>query len=312
MSGATTRSKERKLKGQRDLWNVIVTNTEYICFGHILPKLNRSDVKFLYGVNRETRALIKRSFRKYDVRMPFNIDEMSSLSTLDFFWKNRSFWPSDWQQRAALFSWKVAERNNLKLLKWAREKKKCEWDEGTINVAAENDNLEMLKYCVANECPFNQYACGYAAKSGSLECLKYLLEEVQAPWEPSRTVGNAVKYGHLHILEYLFERKYTKYTKGTCKIAAEYGHLDCLKFLHETAKAPWDELAFLFARMNNHAECVQYLLDNDCPLPDGWRYEGGVLHTPSSHHPSSSSTHCASSSHCAKPPKRRRTLRAVK
>ena len=26
-------------------------------------------------------------------------------------------------------------------------------------------------------------------------------------------------------------------------------------------------------------ECVQYLLDNNCPLPPGWRYEDGVLHT---------------------------------
>ena len=54
--------------------------------------------------------------------------------------------------------------------------------------------------------------------------------------------------------------------------------LDCLKYLHETAKAPWDEDAVREARKNYHPECVQYCLDNDCPLPYGWRYEDGELY----------------------------------
>jgi len=63
-----------------------------------------------------------------------------------------------------------------------------------------------------------------------------------------------------------------------CGYAAKYGHLDCLKYLHETAKAPWDYVAVFEAHKNNQTECVQYLLDNNCPLPDGWRYEDGELH----------------------------------
>ena len=61
--------------------------------------------------------------------------------------------------------------------------------------------------------------------------------------------------------------------------AAKYGHLDCLKYLHETAKAPWDSWAVRDAHRNNHSECLQYLLDNNCPLPRGWSYEDGTLHT---------------------------------
>ena len=49
------------------------------------------------------------------------------------------------------FCYKVAQTNKLELLKWAREEKKCEWDEGTITAAARQGNLEMVKYCVANE-----------------------------------------------------------------------------------------------------------------------------------------------------------------
>ena len=36
--------------------------------------------------------------------------------------------------------------------------------QGTINAAAFKGNLEMVKYCVANECPINEYACAYAAE----------------------------------------------------------------------------------------------------------------------------------------------------
>ena len=58
------------------------------------------------------------------------------------------------------------------------------------------------------------------------------------------------------------------------------GQLDCLKYLRETAKAPWDLMAVYFAHEYSRPECVQYLLDNNCPLPDGWRYEDGKLHVP--------------------------------
>ena len=42
-----------------------------ICFQHILPRLNGTDVKFLHGVNTETRKLIKRSSRAGDLKEEF-------------------------------------------------------------------------------------------------------------------------------------------------------------------------------------------------------------------------------------------------
>ena len=175
------------------------------------------------------------------------------------------------------FCWKVAETNKLELLKWAREEKKCEWDEGSIDAAAEQGNLEMVKYCVANGYHIDGRACAWAADGGHLEVLKYLREEAKAPWDSS-TAARAAEKGHLHILEYLVERKYDEF-EYACEYAAAFGHLDCLKYLHETAKVPWNEDAIREAHFNDHPECLQYLLDNDCPLPDGWLYEGGTLHT---------------------------------
>ena len=202
--------------------------------------------------------------------------EMSSISTLEFAWEHKLLLPSYWAERH--FCEQVAKTNKLELLKWIREEKKCDWNSRTINVAARQGNLEMVKYCVANECPINEYACAYAAENGHLECLKYLREEVKAPWD-SGTASWAAENGHLHILEYLVERKYDTYSELACQWAALKGHFDCLKYLHETAKAPWNARAVREAHKNDQTECVQYLLDNNCPLPPGWRYEYGTLHT---------------------------------
>ena len=78
----------------------------------------------------------------------------------------------------------------------------------------------------------------------------------------------------------LLSVKYDKYDEYACESAAENGHLDCLKYLHETAKAPWNSQAVRHAHEKNQTECLQYLLDNNCPLPPGWRYEDGKLHVP--------------------------------
>ena len=266
-----TRAQKRRT-GERDLWDMIVNNDD-ICFKHILPKLNQTDIKFLYDVNTETRALIKRSSRRLELKKAFQIDEMSSISTLEFAWNNVQ-WGTMIHSGFVLldqahFCNGVTSLNKLELLKWVREEKNCEWDFRAAGASAMIGNLEMLKYCVANECPVEADACSSAASEGQLECLKYLHEEVQAPWD-SETASQAAKNGHLYILEYLVERKYDEFSESACWNAASKGHLDCLKFLHKTAKAPWNFRAVQYALENNHSECLQYLLDNDCPLPESW------------------------------------------
>ena len=284
-SGAkkTQKGQKRRRGDERDssLWSVIV-NKDDICFTHILPRLNATDVKFLYEVNGETRKLIERSSRAKDLKEKFKVKEMSSISTLEVAWEHKSWLSDSWSERS--FCNRVVLTNKLELLKWAREEKKCKWghwDRWTIRTAAKKGNLEMVKYCVANECPVDEWTCVCAARYGHLECLKYLHEEAKAPWD-SHTAEWAAQNGHLHILEYLVERKYDQYSVLACEVAAQNGQLDCLKYLHETAKAPWDEDAVREAHEENQIECLQYLLDNNCPLPPGWSYEHGELHVPES------------------------------
>ena len=203
----------------RNLWDLIVNNDD-ICFTHILPRLNSNDLKFLYGVNTETRKLIKRSSRTWELKKRFNVSEMSSTSTLEVAWEKESLWPWGWTE--TYFCYRVAFTNKLELLKWAREEKKCKWDALTIRAAARRGNLEMVKYCVANKCPtfrpsFVEDDCARAAKNGHLEILKYLREEAKAPWD-SMVLYQAYENEHLECLRYAVEKKCPRWSNYTEKL----------------------------------------------------------------------------------------------
>ena len=73
-------------------------------------------------------------------------------------------------------------------------------------MAVHRGNLEMVKYCVANECPIDKYACAFAALHGHLECLKYLREEAKAPWD-LKVLYQAHANKHLECLRYAVEKK---------------------------------------------------------------------------------------------------------
>jgi len=132
--GVRTRAQKRRI-GERDVWDLIVNNDD-ICFKHILPRLNSNDIKFLYEVNTETRALVKRSSRAGDLKEKFKVQEMSSISTLEFAWEHYPWgtWGHEYSEyrNESYFCYKVAQTNKLELLKWAREEKKCDWGAGTI------------------------------------------------------------------------------------------------------------------------------------------------------------------------------------
>jgi hypothetical protein len=177
----------------------------------------------------------------------------------------------------AWFCEQVAGTNKLEFLKWAREVKHCEWDEETITVAALIGNLEMLKYCFSNGCPYNEKeACELAAIKGHLDCLRFLFDKVK----PSRKTDEeaavqAACGGQMEILKYFVEeKKIPEEVKGLCVYnAAGYGHLDCLKYLVEEAKVPlnyWEDIAY--ARYFKHPDCENYLLEKGSPEPTDEEY----------------------------------------
>ena len=256
MTTRETQQKSQMIGKSDSLWDLIV-KCDDICFTHILPRLNRTDLKFLYEVNSETRKLIKRSSRESDLKKKLKVREMSSISTLEVAWENKSLWPSWWDE--TWFCWNVAQTNKLELLKWAREEKKCEWDIMTINMAASQGNLEMVKYCVANECPIDKWACARAAKNGHLELLKWAREEKKCEWSAG-PINAAARQGNLDMVKYCVANE-CPIDVEACACAARYGHLECLKYLRQEAKAPWDSSTASRAAENGHLHILEYLVE---------------------------------------------------
>ena len=260
------------------IWTGLVVHHKDVFVSHVLPKLNETDRFFFKKVNRESRGVLAYAGVDVSKLLPAP-HECTSISTLEWVWNSM---PKDRDKRLSVkdqtfFCKNVATTNKLEFLKWAREVKHCEWDGETITGAAFKGNLEMLKYCFSNGCPYDEEeSCELAADRGHLDCLRFLFDKVK----PSRrTEKNAALLaaidGHMHILRYFVEeRKISDERKGECvATAARDGQLDCIKYLVEEAKAPlndWEDIAF--ARYYEQPECENYMLEKGCPEPTDEEY----------------------------------------
>jgi hypothetical protein len=234
----------------------------------VIPKLSGTDQFFFSRANGESWGVLE--YAGVDVsELRWVLYECTSISTLEWMWNHYPWGEKDRDEDVkdqALFCMGVAQTNKLELLKWAREVKHCEWDEETINAAAHEGNLETLKYCFSEECPYDEEtSCFCATIRGRLDCLRFLFDKV----EPSRkteveAAGQATGAGHVEILKYIVEeRKISDVAKFACAgNAAWNGQLDCLKYLVEEAKVPLDNTRYVsFARYKEHHDCLNYLLE---------------------------------------------------
>ena len=80
------------------------------------------------------------------------------------------------------------------MLKWARAND-CPWDEYTCAYAAKGCHLEVLKWARANGCPWNKWTCANAAEAGHLEILKWARAN-GCPWD-EKTCEFAASRGYV-------------------------------------------------------------------------------------------------------------------
>jgi len=270
---------ERLKLGPTKLWTGLVLHHKDVFVSHVLSKLNATNRMFFSKVNRESRGVLAYAGLIVSESI-WGIYECSSISTLEWVW-NKIAWgkknKSGSVMDQAWFCWQVAVTNKLEFLKWAREVKHCEWDEWTINVAARQGNLEMLKYCFSNDCPCDEEeSCKQAAAAGHLDCLRFLFGKVKPSRETEKVAAQqAACGGHIDIMKYLVEeRKIPDVLKSDCMCnVAKYGRLDCIKYLVEEAKVPLNRWRYVaYARYHEQPECVNYLLEKECQQPTDEEY----------------------------------------
>ena len=159
-----------------------------------------------YRSRRASRSAVKRA--KIELEETFWVEELSSISTLELAWEGaRRRWPDgqEFTMNQEFFCSCVAETNDLKLLRWVREEKQCDWDSRTSGTATCKGNLDMLKYCCENGCVVHEFTCAHAAKYGHLACLEYLRSK-NCPWD-ERTCKRAHENNHIDVLTYAVKNK---------------------------------------------------------------------------------------------------------
>ena len=270
---------ERLKLGPTKLWTGLVTHHRDIFVSHVLPKLNETDWYFFAQANTESLDLLE--YAEFNVpKLGWCICECTSISTLEYIWNNNNWggkFADGTVKDETSFCSRVAQTNKLEFLKWVREEKKCEWDEWTINGAAWEGNLEILKYCFANDCPCDEQQSFFSAVGrGHLDCFLFLFDEVKPSRETEQGVAIvAVQLRQLDIMKYVVEkRKVSDDTKIICvSCSALGGHLDCLRYLVQEAKIPLDDWRLIaYARYFEHTECLHYLREKGCPEPTDAEY----------------------------------------
>jgi len=145
-----------------------VTHQKDVFVSHVISKLNTTDRLFLFkGEFRESGCACVRKGRRIEIMcaMFTNVHPFRRWNGRGIIRDGERKMKKETVVDQAWFCKGVAGTNKLEFLKWAREVKHCEWDEKTITVAALIGNLEMLKYCFSNECPYDEKeSCRQAAQ----------------------------------------------------------------------------------------------------------------------------------------------------
>ena len=205
----STRTKKQKIVDDEDdepspLALLFTEQWREIFEEHILPKLeNGNELKFLKMAFKNARDAVERS--KIKVEREFNISEFTSISQMELAWDNYHWGVGRYGNQEDFCS-EVARMNKLEYLVWLREVKNCNWNSWTIEWAARQGNLAMVKYCVDNGCPMDAWTCLIAASEGHLDVLKYLHEN-DCPWS-SEACYRAHENNHIDCLNYLIEQKF--------------------------------------------------------------------------------------------------------
>ncbi|WZN65524.1 putative ankyrin repeat protein [Chloropicon roscoffensis] len=233
----------------------------------ILEDLSDSDMCAMAGVCKRFRRLQVASGRKLEISARDVYDPECPLSEDWCYWQSRSRTKSVFHKAVIIDA--AARRGFLGVLKFwkkTRAYKKSGMTEWACVNAAQGGHLDVLKFLVAEGCPFNRdEICDQSALHGHIHVLEWLRWERGAPLRPS-TCASAAAGGHLEVLKWLVNVAQCPFDVNTCVAAAKAGHLDVLKWARANG-APWDENVTTAAAYKGRLEALIWMREQDPPCP---------------------------------------------
>ena len=130
----------------------------------------------------------------------------------------------------------AAENNQLDILKWLRLKN-YPWNEKVCTAAAKNQNNDLLKWLYENKCPWHTYTSYAVAKSGNLEMLKWL-EESGCPFGEN-ILSKASRSGNLEMVKYLYEKGF-KINRNIYNHVIYSNNLKLIEWINENVSFNYD------------------------------------------------------------------------
>lgn len=165
-----------------------------------------------------------------------------------------------------------------------------DYNEYTFELAIICSHLHVAQWLRDIKCPWDGKCYNSAAMTGNL-CLMKWLDDNCCNRIPSDAVRIAIDYGHINILDYLYEKNWLwyeylqcdseypnfddtdkdfwnedimqEYDFDPCTEAVSNGNLNLLKWLHDH-KCPWNEDICSTAALNGNLEILKYLHENKC------------------------------------------------
>lgn len=165
----------------------------------------------------------------------------------------------------------AAENGNLEMVKWTLDffpKLENNTKLTMLEMAAKSGNIELLLWMQENKLKWNESVCSAAAASGKLEALKFLRDK-NCPWD-GQTFYSAAAAGHWDILYYCEEQNCKKITSGLMAAVAKTGNLEILQWLHEVKGCKLEPQVVLSAISGGSLECLEYAISHGCPIPKGF------------------------------------------
>ncbi|KAG2793729.1 hypothetical protein PC111_g22916, partial [Phytophthora cactorum] len=128
----------------------------------------------------------------------------------------------------------------------------------TLEEAARNGDLEMVRWLCEVRGEWSPYAAVLAASGGHLEVLEWLRTNLFSSSSSSISMDNAASGGHLDVLQWL--QNHSGYaTQGAMNKAATSGHLEVVQWLHEYRREGCTSDAMNLAATAGHLDVVQWL-----------------------------------------------------